>query len=66
MNVQEEVQTVIQAASYLSEDYITQKVLTLLGDGDKAEEMIKQRDAEAVDSIKTDNSTDSAKKKYTG
>lgn len=54
VNVQEEVQTVIQAASYLSEDYVTQKVLTLLGDGDKAEEMIKQRDAEAVDSIRTD------------
>ena len=54
VNVQEEVQTVIQAAQYLSEDYITQKVLTLLGDGDKAEEMIKQRDAEAVDNIRTD------------
>ena len=61
VNVQEEVQTVILAASYLSEDYITQKVLTLLGDGDKAEEMIKQRDADAVDRIKTDDTEDEVK-----
>lgn len=61
VNVQEEVQTVLQAAQYLSEDYITQKVLTLLGDGDKAEEMIKQRDADAVDRIKTDDTEDEVK-----
>lgn len=61
VNVQEEVQTVLQAAPYLSEDYITQKVLTLLGDGDKAEEMIKQRDADAVDRIKTDDTEDEVK-----
>jgi len=51
VNVQEEVQTVIQAASYLSEDYITQKVLTIFGDGDKAEEMIAQREADGIDRI---------------
>ena len=61
VNVQEEVQTVLQAAPYLSEDYITQKVLTLFGDGDKAEEMIKQRDADAVDRIKTDDTEDEVK-----
>ena len=55
VNVQEEVQTVLQAAPYLSEDYITQKVLTLLGDGDKAEEMIKQRNADELGQIGVGN-----------
>lgn len=55
VNVQEEVQTVLQAAQYLSEDYITQKVLTLLGDGDKAEEMIKQRNADELGQIGVGN-----------
>ena len=40
VNTQEEVQTVLQAATSLSEDYVTRKILTLLGDGDKAEDII--------------------------
>ena len=49
VNVQEEVQTVLQAASCLDEDYVTTKILTLLGDGDQAEEILKRRDAEGMD-----------------
>jgi len=48
VNAQEEVQTVVVAASYLDSEYITTKVLTILGDGDKAEEVLKRIDAEAM------------------
>ena len=46
VNAQEEITTVIAASSYLSEDYVTEKILNILGDGDKAAEMIAQRDAD--------------------
>lgn len=39
-NTNESVQVILQSAQYLSSDYITQKILTLLGDGDKAQEEI--------------------------
>lgn len=39
VNVSEEVQTVIMAAQVLDEGYVMEKILTLLGDGDMAEEM---------------------------
>lgn len=42
VNTSEEVGNVIAAAEFLSADYVTRKVLTLLGDGDKADEVIKQ------------------------
>lgn len=45
INTSEEIQTVLMSAQYLDPSYITEKVLTLLGDGDKAEEMLKQMDA---------------------
>ena len=49
INTTEEIQTVLQAAQYLEEHYVTEKILTLLGDGDKAEEMLKQIDANELD-----------------
>lgn len=48
VNMQEEAQVVLSAASYLSEEYVTQKVLEVLGDGDKAEDMLKQMDADEL------------------
>lgn len=48
VNTQEEVQTLVQAAPYLGEDYVTEKILTLLGDGDKADEIIKTKDADSI------------------
>lgn len=45
VNVQEEVQTVVMAASYLTDEYVTRKVLTLLGDGDQADEILQSIDA---------------------
>ena len=41
INTQEEISTVLQAATYLDDEYVTKKILTLLGDADKAEELIK-------------------------
>lgn len=48
VNTQEDVQTVLQAAQYLTDDYVTEKVLTLLGDGDKAEQIIKDKEADSM------------------
>ena len=43
--MQEEVQTILTAAEYLSSEYITSKILTLLGDADKiGDELIKVQD----------------------
>lgn len=51
VNVQEEIQTVISAATYLGDEYVTRKILTLLGDGDKADDMIKKMQEEALDRL---------------
>lgn len=44
VNTQDEIQTLIQGAAYLDGDYVTQKILELMGDGDKAEDMLKKMD----------------------
>lgn len=51
-NQDEMIGMVLQAAEYLEEDYITTKILTLLGDADKVEEVIKRKNEEAVDRYK--------------
>ena len=48
-NTTEQISTLIQAGNYLSAQYITEKVLLLLGDGDKAEEVMQQMDAENME-----------------
>jgi hypothetical protein len=40
VNVQEQIQILLQAATHLNDEYVTRKVLELFGDGDKADEMI--------------------------
>ena len=49
VNVNESVGSVLQAADYLAEDYVTEKILTLFGDGDKAEEIIEQMEADELE-----------------
>lgn len=49
INQAEEVQTVVQAASFLSDEYVTRKILTILGDGDKTQDVLKAMDAEAME-----------------
>ena len=46
VNVQEEVQTVLQAAPLLDDEYTVPKILNLLGDGDQADEVLRRRAAE--------------------
>lgn len=48
VNQQEMIQNLVTSAEYLSADYITRKVLEILGDTDKADEIINQRLLEDV------------------
>lgn len=47
-NVTETIQTLLQAAPYLDSDYVTGKILELLGDGDKTEDILKKIDENAL------------------
>jgi hypothetical protein len=49
VNTNEEIQILMQAAPYLDDDYLTEKVMTLLGDADKVEDVIKKMDADELD-----------------
>lgn len=49
VNVNESIGAVLQASEYLDGDYVTEKVLNLLGDGDKAEEIIERMEADELD-----------------
>ena len=51
-NQSETLEMVLQAAEYLDDEYVTTKILTLLGDADKAHEVLKRKDAEAADRYK--------------
>ena len=51
-NQSEMLEMVLQAAEYLDDEYVTTKILTLLGDADKAQEVLKRKDAEAADRYK--------------
>ncbi len=43
VNKQEEIQNVLTAAEHLSEDYVTRKLLEILGDIDKVDEVMEQK-----------------------
>lgn len=51
VNTQEEVQTVVLAASYLGDEYVTRKILTILGDADQADEIIRGLDSDAAERL---------------
>ena len=51
-NQSETLEMVLQAAEYLDDEYVTTKILTLLGDADKAQDVLKRKDAEAADRYK--------------
>jgi hypothetical protein len=46
INTTENVSAVISAAPYLSEEYVTRKILDIFGDGDQAEAILGVIDAE--------------------
>lgn len=49
VNVAESVAVILQAAQYLPQDYVTEKIVTLLGDGDRAEEIKTQMEEEVME-----------------
>ena len=51
INASEEIQNLLQGAQYLTSDYITQKLLNYLGDGDRAEEIINEIQANEMPQI---------------
>ncbi len=51
-NQTEMLDMVLQASEYLDDEYVTTKLLTLLGDADKVEEVLQRKDAEAADRYK--------------
>lgn len=51
VNQSEEVQTLVQAANFLGSEYVTRKILTILGDGDKADEVLKAITAESMEKM---------------
>lgn len=46
INQEEQLSMVLQSAQYLSSDYVTRKILYILGDGDRADEILKEIDNE--------------------
>ena len=48
LNQQESIGIIIQASQFLSSDYVTRKILTILGDGDKADDILADIDAEEL------------------
>ena len=49
INKSEEIDSVMKSSSNLPADYVTRKVLTILGDGDMADEMIEQMHTEELE-----------------
>lgn len=56
INTQEEIQTLIQSASWLTEDYVRTRILNIFGDGDLAEQM--KNDIDSQDLNRFSNLTD--------
>ena len=48
VNTTELITNLVQSATYLSEDYVTEKLLNLLGDGDKVDEVLEKIDEQAL------------------
>ena len=55
INTQEEMQTLALLAPYADDEYITTKALTLMGDADQVEEILKRRSAEDLNKFNTSN-----------
>ena len=55
INTTEEIQAIMQSATYLSSDYVTEKVLTLLGDKDKVPEVLGEMQADEIERMPVSN-----------
>ncbi len=61
INASEDIATVLSARDYLSEEYVTKKILTLLGDGDQADDILKNLDSEALERFNSINNQGNGK-----
>lgn len=52
-NKSEEIQNLVAVSQWLPDDYITAKVLTIFGDADKIDDILKQMAAEEIDRFST-------------
>lgn len=57
-NRKETLDMVLQSAEYLDEEYVTEKILTLLGDADKVKEVLARKAAEEAARVTTRTNTD--------
>jgi hypothetical protein len=55
VNVQEEITSLVSAGQYLDQSYVTEKIMTILGDADRAEDVLKQMDADDLQRLGGDN-----------
>lgn len=51
VNANDQISTLLSAREYLDDEYITRKILEILGDGDQADEILKRLDAEDMQKI---------------
>lgn len=58
VNKNEEIQNILQSADNLSDEYVTKKLLTILGDIDAVDEVMKQRLVEDVNRYKNETPED--------
>lgn len=58
INRQEEMQSILMVAPYVTREYLTRKLLTILGDADMVEEILKQLDAEDLGRFDGNNPQD--------
>lgn len=54
INKSEEIDSVIKSAANLPEDYVTRKLLTILGDSDQADDLIEQMHADEVERFRNE------------
>lgn len=51
VNEQERIQTVLTAAQYLPQEYVTKKILRILGDGDQTENILDEMEKEQMQAM---------------
>lgn len=49
VNQSESIQSVLAAAQYLADDYVTEKIMTILGDGDRVQDIIDLKAADEAE-----------------
>lgn len=49
VNKAEEVSLILQASQFLTQEYVTEKLLTIFGDADKVEDILKQQEADELE-----------------